>query len=240
MARRDRDRPTTTAERPSRPPPSRPTEAPARPARPTQARPPDRPLSPVVAPDPHYRGPVRPSGSGQVTGHMGSTDNYGPYSTGRRDGRPIEPTRPPPPTPARPTPPVVSTPRPPVNTVTPGEAQRGKDGVRGSNNPAQVSAPVRRVTIAPVVIPARAKPDKKRTPDHPETKKPAARSSEPKRDARQEKTGSAKLTDKNFKGYDAIAGNPRKKDPLRCKERPKDNRPKGGGGGGPRRFVPWC
>ena len=228
MARRDRDRPTTTAERPSRPPPSRPTDAPARPSRPTQARPPDRPLSPVVAPDPHYRGPVRPTGSGQVvTGHMGSTDSYGPYSTGRRDGRPVEPTRPTPPTPARPTPPVVSTPRPPVNTVTPGEAQRGKDGVRGSNNPVRVATPVRRVAIAPAPIPARkaashdaprAKPDKKRALEHPETKKPAARSSEPKRDARQEK----------------------KVEPMTCKGRPKGNRPKGGGGGGPRGFGAWC
>ena len=238
MARRDRDRPTTTAERPSRPPPSRPPEAPARPSRPTQSRPADRPLAPVVAPDPHYRGPVRASGSGQVTGHMGSTDSYGPYSTGRRDGRPVEPTRPPtrpsPPTPARPTPPVVSTPRPPVNTVTPGEAQRGMDGARGANNPVRVATPVRRVAIAPPPVPARkaasldvgrAKPDKKRPSDpetkkrswDPNTKKPAARSSE-QRDARQEK----------------------KVEPLTCKARPKDNRPKGGGGGGPRRFVPWC
>lgn len=33
----------------------------------------------------------------------------------------------------------------------------------------------------------------------------------------------------------------RKIDRLRCNQRPKDNAPRGGGGGsGPRRFVPWC
>lgn len=32
----------------------------------------------------------------------------------------------------------------------------------------------------------------------------------------------------------------RKKEPKICKPRPKDNRPKGGGGGGPRKFIPWC
>lgn len=31
-----------------------------------------------------------------------------------------------------------------------------------------------------------------------------------------------------------------KKEPLRCKERPKDNKPKKGGGGGSKEFIPWC
>lgn len=31
-----------------------------------------------------------------------------------------------------------------------------------------------------------------------------------------------------------------KQDKQVCKARPKDNRPKGGGGGGPKKFVPWC
>lgn len=30
------------------------------------------------------------------------------------------------------------------------------------------------------------------------------------------------------------------REPMTCKSRPKDNKPKGGGGGGPRKFVPWC
>lgn len=30
------------------------------------------------------------------------------------------------------------------------------------------------------------------------------------------------------------------REPLRCKPRPTDNRPKGGGGGSFRRFIPWC
>lgn len=30
------------------------------------------------------------------------------------------------------------------------------------------------------------------------------------------------------------------REPLRCKPRPTDNRPKGGGSGSFRRFIPWC
>lgn len=50
---------------------------------------------------------------------------------------------------------------------------------------------------------------------------------------------SATMSDKNFKGYDATKGKPDHLKELRCKERPKDNKPKGGGGSG-KRFVPWC
>lgn len=66
--------------------------------------------------------------------------------------------------------------------------------------------------------------------------KPSARSSD-QRDARKAK-GSAKLTDKNYKGYDATRGKPGKKE-WHCKEPPKDTRPKPGGGGS-KRFIPWC
>lgn len=31
-----------------------------------------------------------------------------------------------------------------------------------------------------------------------------------------------------------------REDLKKCKERPTDNKPRGGGGGGRKRFVPWC
>lgn len=37
-----------------------------------------------------------------------------------------------------------------------------------------------------------------------------------------------------------LARQPDVKDEPRCKARPEHNRPKGGGGGRPVRFVPWC
>lgn len=50
-------------------------------------------------------------------------------------------------------------------------------------------------------------------------------------------------SDKSFKGYDALKGKPKtlseRLKKLVCKERPKDNKPKGSGGSG-KRFVPWC
>lgn len=85
----------------------------------------------------------------------------------------------------------------------------------------------------------RAKPDKS-APASPRVKakekKPAARSS-PKGAQQAKKTGSNKLTDKNYKGYDATAGKPDKLERPNCKERPSDNR---SGGGGSRSFIPWC
>lgn len=52
-------------------------------------------------------------------------------------------------------------------------------------------------------------------------------------------TKSVVTQDKNFKGYDVTKGKPKTLEPFRCKERPKDNKPKGSGGTG-KRFVPWC
>jgi len=72
---------------------------------------------------------------------------------------------------------------------------------------------------------------------------------------RKKKRGSERLNDRNYKGYDATKGNPRRRNKLRhCKERPDPNREperdenkKGGGSGGgkpstkkDKDFVPWC
>lgn len=80
--------------------------------------------------------------------------------------------------------------------------------------------------------------------------KPERVRSAPKDARRDKKTA---LQSPKYKGYDATEGkrSERKKDVLRCKERPKDakpeEKPKGGGGGGKtpekkreRKFIPWC
>jgi hypothetical protein len=82
--------------------------------------------------------------------------------------------------------------------------------------------------------PPKSAPSSPRTRD--KVKTPAARSS-PKGARQAKKSGSAKLTDKNYKGYDATAGKPGKKERPTCKDRPSDNR---SGGGGSRKFIPWC
>lgn len=62
------------------------------------------------------------------------------------------------------------------------------------------------------------------------------------RDARVGKKGSSRLTDKNYKGYDATKGKPdkKKKDIWHCKDRPSGEDTKKSGGGGSRSFIPWC
>lgn len=71
---------------------------------------------------------------------------------------------------------------------------------------------------------------------------------------RKKKRGSERLNDRDYKGYDATKGNPRRRNKLRhCKERPdpnrepeRDDKKTGGGGGGkphPKKgkdYVPWC
>lgn len=74
------------------------------------------------------------------------------------------------------------------------------------------------------------------------TKKPAARSSD-RRDARRvEKDSDWKDLDRKRARSKAEAKKlveALKKEPFQCKERPKDSRPKKGGGGS-RDFIPWC
>lgn len=84
---------------------------------------------------------------------------------------------------------------------------------------------------------ARSRPEKKAV--RKAEPKPAKKTHRPERSALPRDEYKAK----QYKGYDAVAGKPerlaKEKEVVRCKERPKDNRPRKGGGGG-KRFIPWC
>lgn len=84
--------------------------------------------------------------------------------------------------------------------------------------------------------------DKNSVPDAPITREPA-RTPDPPREVRRQRVSRVGMaTQDTFTGK-AVLPRDKKADAIKrphCKPRPKDNRPTGGGGGGRKRFVPWC
>lgn len=144
--------------------------------------------------------------------------------------------------PAKPAKPPVTKPVEPAKPVEPQKHKRAPSGLTFASLTPQVtkkqmerngiaSSPVRARTEDARLVREKATPPEKKTEDA------KRRRAEPYK--------SAHLSDPKYKGYDASKGKPGKpdrsqnvRDPRHCKDRPTDNKPKGGGGSG-KSFVPW-
>lgn len=84
--------------------------------------------------------------------------------------------------------------------------------------------------------------DAPKQPDAPVTRDPVRPPDAVRDVVRQRVSRTGMVTKDTFTGKAVLPKEKRADDIKRphCKPRPKDNRPKGGGGGGRPRFVPWC